>query len=405
MRPINLLEPIEHDHRWYALHRYAVFNLGFRPLFLSASVWALFGMVVWVSILSGWLPWRAEFPATLWHAHEMIFAFAGAVAVGFLFTASQNWTGVTTLNGAPLLALTAIWVCARITFVLFPDSVGLVLLGQTAFWLVAIAHFSWVLFSNRSRNNYVFIYVLCGIATANMSFLILVLFGAYHLAGLFSQAAMLMFTLLIGLVGGRVIPFFTARGLNIEQVKANPAWDKALLVISIIGLAGFIASQMFGAPLNPGYAIALAASLHLIRLGRWWNNQVLKVPLLWSMHLAYGFTSLGLMWFALCFLFATGQQKDALHLITVGGVGLMILAMMARVSLGHTSRPLKTHVLTNVAFILCLVAALIRALGPLVIFPHLSWQISGGVWTLAFICFVFVYWPILTRPRVDGRRG
>jgi uncharacterized protein involved in response to NO len=232
-----------------------------------------------------------------------------------------------------------------------------------------------------------------------------VLFGAFQLASLFTQTAVLLFTLLIGLVGGRVIPFFTARGLNIEQVPAKPLWDKALLVVSVIGLAGFVASQIFGAPLNPSYVIALAASLHLLRLVRWWNTQVLKVPLLWSLHLAYGATSLGLMWFALCFLFTTGQQKDALHLITVGGVGLMILAMMARVSLGHTSRPLITHWLTNAAFLLCLVAALVRALGPLVVAPHLSWQISGGMWVLAFVCFVFVYWPILTRPRVDGRRG
>jgi len=405
MRPINLVEPIDTNAPWFHVHRWPVFNLGFRSLFLAGGLWAACSMLVWLLILSGHFAWQAAFPATLWHAHEMIFGFAGVVAVGFLLTASQNWTGATTLNGLPLCLLTCIWVVTRILLLVSPDPILMALAGQSAFWLFAICHFSLVLLSTNSKNNYIFIYVLSGICIANISFLLLIAFGAYSLAATFTQIAVLMFTLLIGLIGGRVIPFFTARGLSLQDQVRTPKVDKLLLVASTIGLVGFVTANVFSGPLNPGYLILVAALLHLFRAIKWFNVGVFNVPLLWSLHAAYLATSFGLLWFALTFIFILPHGKDALHLITVGGIGLMILAMMARVSLGHTSRPLKPHWLINFAFAVCLVAAVIRAFGPLFISPHVAWLISGTLWVSSFICFVWVYFPILTRPRIDGRRG
>jgi len=75
-----------------------VFALGFRPFYLLAAAFAALGMALWAALLLGVLP-SAHGPATMaplfWHAHEMVFGFAAAVVVGFLFTAGKNWTGQT----------------------------------------------------------------------------------------------------------------------------------------------------------------------------------------------------------------------------------------------------------------------------------------------------------------------
>ncbi|MFC3032873.1 NnrS family protein [Pseudoalteromonas fenneropenaei] len=405
MRPINLLEPVNTNIAWYQISRWPLFNLGFRPLFLFTSMWACAAMLLWVALLTGNLAWQAPFPATLWHAHEMIFAFAGAVAVGFLFTAAQNWTGINTLNGLPLLLLTGVWLITRGAAFMSPWPLYSLLFGQTLFWLGAITHLTWVLHSAKSKNNYLFVVVLSALCIANLSFLILVLKQAFLLASLFTQLAVILFTVLIGIVGGRVIPFFTARGLGLSEQIRIVKTDKLLLLVSTLGVMGFVAGQIFALPVNPGYMLLLSALLHLYRTLRWFHLGVIKVPLLWSLHLGYAATALGLLAFAVSFFGFAEINKDALHLITIGGIGLMILAMMARVSLGHTSRPLHSHWLVNLGFLLCFAAALVRSLGPQVFAPHLAWLLSGALWCTAFACFIWIYFPILTQPRVDGRRG
>lgn len=405
MRPINLQEPIAKQLAWYQVHKYPVFNLAFRSLFLSAGVWFVISIAIWAMVLAGNMSWQSAMPATFWHAHEMIFACCGAVAVGFLLTAAQNWTGASTLNGTPLLMLTTIWLCTRIALVTFDDAVIYAIVGQTLFWLFAICHLASVLTLSQSKNNYIFIYLLSALCVANTSFLVIVMFEVYLLASAFLQLAVLMFTVLIGIVGGRVIPFFTARGLaRFEQVK-TPKLDKLLLYVSLIGLVGFALAKIALVNLNPGYIIVIAGCLHFYRALRWFDRGIVKQPLLWSLHLAYWCTSIGLVWFGASFIYVAGQSKDALHFITIGGIGLMILAMMARVSLGHTSRPLATHPLINVAFGMCFFAALARAILPYFVSPHAAWLISALIWLVAFSCFCYVYAPILTRPRVDGRQG
>ena len=62
---------------------------------------------------AGWLP-HAYLQGPLWHAHEMLFGFALAVIVGFLFTAGRNWTNEATPTGWPLALLALLWLVARV---------------------------------------------------------------------------------------------------------------------------------------------------------------------------------------------------------------------------------------------------------------------------------------------------
>ena len=146
--------------------------------------------------------------------------------------------------------------------------------------------------------------------------------------------------------------------------------------------------------------------LHLFRLLHWRGWLTLREPLLWSMHLAYLYIPLALFALAL----AGGDpvaQKNAMHLLAVGTIGGMILAMMSRVSLGHTGRPLVVPNYLAVAFALVLLAALVRALLPMlaVSLTAPAWQVSALLWIFAFSAFLWRYLPILTRPRIDNKSG
>ncbi|TMP65218.1 NnrS family protein, partial [Pseudoalteromonas ruthenica] len=159
----------------------------------------------------------------------------------------------------------------------------------------------------------------------NVLFLLLCAQGNFASARTFSQLAVLGFMLLIGMVGGRVIPFFTARGLTLDHQVRTPRLDKALRVVSVLGMCGFALSQLFNVALNPGYLIVLAASIHLLRSGLWFNPNIRYIPLLWSLHLGYLLAAIGLLLCGLSFFIAIVRFTDALHLITLGGIGLTIL--------------------------------------------------------------------------------
>ncbi|WP_020558831.1 NnrS family protein [Thiofilum flexile] len=95
--------------------RFALFQLGFRPFFLAASLFAVFGTLAWVALYNfQWVGLPATYPPMLWHAHEMVFAYALAVIAGFLLTAVKNWTGLPTLHGYSLAGLFGLWFIARL---------------------------------------------------------------------------------------------------------------------------------------------------------------------------------------------------------------------------------------------------------------------------------------------------
>lgn len=405
MRPINLTEPVPSEFKLLKPHQWPLFMLGFRPFFLLAGLWSVFAILLWQFILNGTLSWQAQIPATLWHAHEMIFGFASAVAIGFLLTAAQTWTGVPGLSGKGLITLSAIWISCRAIFFFYADNQLLLLLGQVLFWLFAIAYLSHMLVTSASKHNYIMIVVLALLTIFNSAFLMSTWLGQYSLARLFTQLAVLGFMLLIGIIGGRVIPFFTARGLNREEQVRTPKLDKLLLLFSLLAMVGFASIKLFSLDINVGLVLLPAATLHLTRAILWFDKGIFKVPLLWSLHIGYFLSANGILFLAFSYLTGSINPADALHLITIGGIGLMILAMMARVSLGHTGRALTPASMVAWAFAFIALSALVRAFMPVLYAPHLAWNISAYLWVVGFGIFLWFYTPILMQKRVDGRRG
>ena len=380
-------------------------RLGFRPFFLLGSGLALLAIPLWILGLFGHLGSLQPSGGWLaWHRHELVFGFAGAIIAGFLLTAGQTWTGQAAPSGRPLLVLVLVWLAARLAWLPLVPGALLVLLNVGFFVLVALT-LGRMLWAVRQTRNYPIVVVL----------LLLALADAVNLLGVWQAndawqrqgalGAVWLVAALMGLIGGRVIPFFTQRGLGrVQQVAAWPKLDWALLLGSLL----VAVLHVSGVALQASWLVAvvfLALGVgHAIRLVRWFDPGLLRVPLLWSLHLAYAWLAVACLGMALWHSGVALNPSLAVHALTVGAMGGLILAMIARVSLGHTGRPLAPPKGMTLAFILLNLACLSRVLLVL-IWPYAALWLAGLCWTLGLGLYLWRYAPMLWRARVDGHPG
>ncbi|WP_082930730.1 NnrS family protein [Shewanella woodyi] len=381
-----------------------LWDLAFRPWFLAGTLSSVLSVGIWILFLHGYLPTLASSGLTpvAWHIHEMLFGFGATIAVAFLLTAAQTWTNKRSINGGALLTLTLIWLIVRALLWSEDSRVQvLALVLQAGWWLACIGFLASMVIRAKSKRNYQFIPLLSVMMLLNLSFLIADFSDHTELALHLARTAILTFGLLVGIVGGRVIPFFTGRGADNAQVKATPILDKLLPVITIIGISIFFTGHFIALPFTPAVALISAGIIHLLRLWHWDPLSTRKVPLLWSLQLAYLALGLGLVALGISYHIDLVRFADALHLITVGTIGGMILAMIARVSLGHTGRPLKPHPSLSIAFALMFIGTLVRFILPLLQMPIMAWDISAICWITAFSIFIWHYTRILMSARAS----
>jgi uncharacterized protein involved in response to NO len=216
------------------------------------------------------------------------------------------------------------------------------------------------------------------------------------------QLALDMVLLVMVVMGGRVIPMFTA---NARQVRVRRMmWLEAASIASVLALLAAGLAELPAAAIA-GLA-ALAALVHAARFLLWRPWATFGHPMLWILHASYAWI---VAYFALraCAAADLVPLGAATHALTVGAIGGLILGMMTRTARGHTGRPLVAGRAEVAAFALVQLAALARVLPPIVA-PSLMLvgiEASGLLWTLAFALFALRYWPILTRIRADGRPG
>ena len=169
-------------------------------------------------------------------------------------------------------------------------------------------------------------------------------------------------------------------------------------LVAVAGAADTLAPDTLPA----GLACLLAGAVNLWRLNGWQGSKALSNPLLWSLHLAYASAAAGYVLLGATALGLPLPRTAALHLLTIGGISGMILAMMTRVALGHTGRPLVVARPIAVAYILLALAAVLRSFGPLLPGPYMAMiDTAALLWVAAFSLFLAVYAPILTGPRAD----
>ncbi len=385
----------------------ALFNLGFRPFFLGAAVFAVLAMLVWTAIytLNQNLTLYDISPFA-WHGHEMIYGYSMAIIAGFLLTAVRNWTNIETLNGTPLLLLFLLWSAARILPFL-GDSIRLevVALVDNLFLVMLILAVALPIIRAKLWVNLAIVSKLLLMLASNIVFYLGALgylTDGIHL-GMYSGLYLVIALILT--MGRRVIPFFIERGVGYRVTLTNRKWlDIGSLVLFLLFWIAELTT-----PNSATVAILAAALLvlHSLRLVGWHTRGIWRKPLLWVLYLSYALITAG---FALKIAAVVAGVSPflALHAFAVGGVGMMTLGMMARVSLGHTGRDVQQP--PNVLFwifSLLLAAAVVRVLPPLLDMSHyMIWiLLSQILWIIAFSVFAIIYWPILTQPRVDGRPG
>lgn len=382
----------------------AMFQLGFRPFFLAGAAYAAVGVPLWIAALLGYLDWQPHADWLSWHRHEMLFGFGLAIVAGFLLTAVQNWTGRPGLSGPPLMALVLLWLLARLGWLV--DAPLWLLLPLDVVFAPVVALVMWrALWPVRQSRNYPIVLVLVLFALASLCSHLGIYWQDMQLHRQGVIAAVWLITALITLIAGRVLPFFTRNGLNLSQTPKPLPWlDHGLLAVTLL----LVVLTLAGTTLQPaawlGGVFFLLAAGHLLRWVRWFKWAVMRVPLLWSLHLAYAWLIVAMLAFALWHLGLISDHSQGLHILTIGTMGGLILAMLARVSLGHTGRPLQPPRLMILAFALVNLAVLFRVVLAAVE-PQLGYWLASASWALAFILFVGCYGGMLMQPRLDGRPG
>lgn len=388
-----------------AANRLPLWRLSFRPFFLLGSLLALCAVPLWVAVLhSSELQWMPTGGWLSWHQHELVFGFSGAIIVGFLLTAVKTWTSQPGFTGLPLVLLTLLWLAGRAGWWL-PVPLWLLAALNLLFFLLAALIMARTVWAVRQRHNYPTAALLLLLMGAEALY-----FYGLHTVDYLRQlqgvhAALWLVAAIITLIGGRVIPFFTQRGLGLEQGTEPWPWlDNTLLAGSVL-VAVYSAAGIAVAPHAwLGGVFALLGLGHAVRLLRWFNPRIAALPLLWSLHLAYLWLVVACVLMALWHLGLLASLTLAVHALTVGSIGGMILAMLARVTLGHTGRPLVLPKGFVVALVLINLAALTRVVGVNVAYlPALG--LAGLCWSLAFAQYLWVYGPMLVRPRIDGKPG
>ena len=380
------------------------FALGFRPFFLLSGILAVLLVAAWVPAFAGWLSFASYYGQIGWHSHEMIFGYTSAVIAGFLLTAVRNWTERPTAAGASLASLVALWLVGRV-LPLFPAAVSgwLIAITDLAFLPAVTVAIGVPLARKAEKRNLIFLPVLIVLFAANLLVHLDLLGFAPGLARRGVFLGLYLILLLIVIMGGRVIPFFTERALQGVVIKRRPAieWLSPLSVVAFMLVELFLPDSRLA-----GALAALAAIVNGVRLLSWYSHRYWHVPLLWVLHLGYAWIVAGFVLKAAA-AFGLISPQFTIHAFTVGGIGVLTLGMMARVALGHTARPLEVGPSMVVAFALLNLAAIGRGLLP-IFFPFWFPQLiiaSGALWIAAFLIFVVIYTPILTQPRIDGQPG
>jgi uncharacterized protein involved in response to NO len=202
---------------------------------------------------------------------------------------------------------------------------------------------------------------------------------------------------------GRVMPMFTNNGVPGARAVSRPGLNAASSGAILLLLAADLAQA--GAAVLIAVAAA-GAAVHLLRCLLWKPWATWRHPIVWVLHVACLWIPLHL---ALRAAAPPGWVPASLatHALTVGAAGGLIVAMMTRTARGHTARPLKADRWDVAIYALVLGAAPVRVLLPWAV----PWATLHAVvcaallWSAGFGLYTVRYWPVLTRPRLDGRAG
>jgi len=388
----------------------AFFSYGFRPFFLFAGLYAVLAMAAWMAWLVGLhtveptiAPISTDFAPVRSHTHEMLFGFTAAVFAGFILTATPGWTGKPPVQGRPLALLAALWLSGRAA-VWFSATLPPLLVAamDLSFWGLLFFLVSQTLKGGSFRHAIFLVFIgLLIFANAMVHLERLGLSVDTMAAG--HQLAMNTFILLIVIIGGRIIPSFTRNALRTDAdpdpLPTRVFIDRGAMVLT---LGVVVVDLAVPGDAIAGYLAVAAALANGLRLAGWKGWRVLDQPILWVVHMGYLWLVVGLALKGAALLTGELSEATAIHILTVGAIGSITLGIMTRAGLGHTGRPLQVPAAITIAYIVLSLATIFRVAVPLwwPEYYNAAMMAAGASWCLAFAIFTWVFWPILTRPRV-----
>jgi uncharacterized protein involved in response to NO len=317
------------------------------------------------------------------------------------------WTSTPAVSGRPLAALLGLWLMGRVAMT------GANVLPRelvAALDLAFLPALAWVLaralLPARQPRNQGFLVVLAALFLCNAATHAEALGIALDASRALRAAADLVVVLIV-VIGGRITPAFTRNALlrmGVEaQVRARPWLDRA----AIAGVVGMALADVAAPRTRVSGALALLAALAVAgRMAGWQTRRTLGDPLLWSLHAGLAWVAVGLALVAASDLAGALPPAAGLHALSAGAMGAMLLAVMTRVPLGHTGRPLvlprgavACYALVHLGALLRVLAAAFPAAPPALL------AAAGFAWAGAFALYAALYAPILCAPRVDGMPG
>lgn len=386
---------------------FVLFAYGFRPFFLAALAYGLIALAAWIAVRALGAAPLQTLPPQLWHAHEMLFGFIAAAIAGFLLTAVPSWTGARGFAGWPLMLLASLWLLGRIAFAAA---------SHLPLWALATAELAFLpglalliavpLLRARNRNTPLLL-VLGVLWFADATFMCSVALGDVVLARKTLLAGIDVVLLLVTVIGGRIVPAFTANALRKRGIDAPVRSSRWLDIAAIAAMVLVIGTDTFAGLQPAAAAVAgVAAALQAVRLAGWQGVRSLREPIVWILHVAYSWLPIGLALKAVHLSSGAEWASDWLHALSVGTAATMIVAVVTRASLGHTGRPLVVPSSVTAAYCVLCAAALVRAFATS-FGPYREWAIwvAGMAWVVAFALLLWTYAPIFLRPRVDGKPG
>ncbi len=379
------------------------FSHGYRPFFLYAGIWGGLSMLVWILFLSTGNEIPTRMVGVDWHMHEMVFGYGSAVIAGFLLTAIPNWTGRLPIMGWPTALLSGLWVLGRVAL-FFSAYLPLYLAPvlDSAFLIVLCLVIGREIIAGKNWRNLKIVMIIGALAIINVFFHVEA-HNSIAYEGYSIRLGVGMIILLISIVGGRVIPSFTRNWLKRQSDGPLPTpfntFDKYLLIATGATLILWVAF--------PGHVITRGATSivgisHLFRVWRWAGWRTFSEPMLAILHISYVFIPIGFLTIGLGDMLPGWQGETSIpHAFTAGAIGSLTLAMMSRVSLGHSGRPIKATWPVTTLYALILGAAVFRIWAEMDPSSVMLLHLSATLWIASFAGFVAIYIPILTRPKLQ----
>ncbi|KRD95877.1 hypothetical protein ASE63_12755 [Bosea sp. Root381] len=380
---------------------------GLKLFFPVAALHAMLLPLLWVTLLGLDLPFAREVPPGQWHAHEMIFGTYGAALAGFLTSAIPEWTDTAPRRGGALLLLFGLWLPGRLVGLVGADTlIALAAATDLAFYAVLFWYALCPMLERRNSRHAAFIFWLGLFILVEVAIRAAWLAGAYDVAGRLLHAALSIFVIFLSLALARIGVAVINNALDPsgETTPYRPHPGRQNLTTALVALQ-LTAALFWPASQVSGWLALAAAAAFFDRLAEWFiGREAFRFEVL-ALALANAFAGIGFLAIGLAGLGAPLAAATGLHLLSIGALGVAIMAVFVIAGLRHSGYDLVLPPAAKLALTTIASAGLVRVLpelgiGTAWLGPH--YGLAAALWSAAFAIWLAGYWPILTRPKGDA---